>query len=67
MLTDTDPTTVATPTRRAQLSRPDGRQRWTATFTARQVRRLDRRVRVVATFTMDGGTFTDRMRLQPRR
>ena len=66
MLTDRSPTTAATPTRRAQLSRPEGRQRWTATFTARQVRRLDRRVRVIATFTMDGGSFTDRIRLQPR-
>jgi hypothetical protein len=66
MLRDNDPTTAATPTRRATLSRPDGRQRWSATFTARQVRRLNRSVRVTATFTMADGTFTDRMRLLRR-
>ena len=66
-ITDRDPATALTPTRRATLSRPDGTQRWTATFTARQLRPLNGGVRVLATFSMADGTFTDRMRLPVRR
>jgi hypothetical protein len=67
MITDRDRTTAATPTRRAALSREQGRQRWSVSFTPRQVRRMNGRLRVVATFTMADGTFSDRMRLPRRR
>jgi hypothetical protein len=66
VLSDNDRTTTVTPTRAASLSQPEGRQRWTAEFTAAQVRRLNGRVLVTATFTMADGTFTDRAQV-PRR
>jgi hypothetical protein len=65
-LNDNDRATAAVPVRRADLSRAAGRQRWTAEFTARQVRRMDGRMKVIATFTMADGTFSDRVTLRPR-
>jgi hypothetical protein len=66
-LTDRDPATVAAPVRVANLSQAAGRQRWTAQFTRRQVRQLNGRARVVATFTMGDGTFNDTVEIPQRR
>ena len=59
-LTDRDPATAGAPVRAATLSRPAGQQAWRAEFGVRQVRQLDGRIRVTATFDLGGQTFTDR-------
>jgi Chitobiase/beta-hexosaminidase C-terminal domain len=57
-LTDSDPATAAAPVKVATLSNPDGRQRWTADFTAAQLRGLTGRIRAAVQFTMADGAFT---------
>jgi hypothetical protein len=65
-LSDKDRATASVPVRRAQLSRTAGSQRWTAQFTARQVRRLNGHTLITATFTMADGSFSDRVGLPSR-
>jgi hypothetical protein len=65
-LNDRDPATAATPVSVARLSSAAGRQRWTARFTARQVRRMNGRTLISATFTMADGSFSDRVGLPSR-
>jgi hypothetical protein len=65
-LNDRDPATAATPVSTARLSNAAGRQRWTARFTARQVRRMNGRVLITARFTMADGSFSHRVGLPSR-
>jgi hypothetical protein len=60
VLSDKDPATTGAPARSATLSAAAGRQQWTANFTAAQLRNLNGRIRVAATFTLAGGSFADR-------
>jgi len=55
-LNDSDPATAASPVKTATLTG----QRWTADFTARQVRGLNGRIRAAVQFTLADGSFTDR-------
>jgi hypothetical protein len=66
-LTDKDPATGAAPARTATLSQAAGRQRWTVTFPARQLRGLSGRIRVAATFNHGDQAFTDRSQTVLRR
>jgi hypothetical protein len=59
-LSDNDPATTGAPTANGTLSAAAGRQQWTATFTAAQLRDLNGRIRVAATFTLADGSFADR-------
>ncbi|MDQ4086188.1 MAG: chitobiase/beta-hexosaminidase C-terminal domain-containing protein [Actinomycetota bacterium] len=59
-LSDNDPATTGAPTTSATLSAAAGAQQWTARFTAAQLRDLDGRIRVAATFALADGSFTDR-------
>ncbi len=59
-LSDNDPATTGAPTKTATLSAAAGRQQWTAAFTAAQLRNLNGRIRVAATFTLADGSFADR-------
>jgi len=65
-LNDRDPATAAVPVSVADLSGAAGRQRWTARFTTGQVRRMNGRTLITATFTMADGTFSDRVGLPSR-
>jgi hypothetical protein len=61
-LNDNDPTTPAGAlTAAATLSSDTGVQQWRANFTRRQLRNLNRRIRVAVTFSLNGGgSFVDR-------
>jgi hypothetical protein len=58
-LSDSDPTTSGAPTGTVNLAGA-GRQQWNVPFTARQLRGLDGRIRVAATFVLADGQFADR-------
>lgn len=60
-LTDNDPTTTGpAPRVAATLSQAAGSQTWVARFTPRQLRNLNRRIRVHTTFSIPDGDIRDR-------